>query len=51
MTKRLSSEKFLECFNVIWKRGPMVRYQNPDAWIEFLYTKLPKQEAAENLSS
>jgi hypothetical protein len=47
MTKRLSSEKFLECFNVIWQRGPIVRYQNPDAWIEFLY-KVSKRSAADN---
>ena len=51
MTKRLSSEKFLECFNAIWRGGPTVRYQNPDAWIEFLYMKVSKRSTADNLSS
>jgi len=39
MTKHLSSDNFLERFDAIWQKGPAVRYQNPDAWIEFLYRK------------
>jgi hypothetical protein len=48
MAKRLSSDNFLKCFDAIWKRGPIVRYQNPDAWIEFLYMKLSKQSTADD---
>ncbi|MCJ7559144.1 hypothetical protein MUO79_00820 [Candidatus Bathyarchaeota archaeon] len=39
MTKRLSSDKFLECFDAMWQRGPFVKYQNPDAWIKTVYLK------------
>ncbi|HUK84307.1 MAG TPA: hypothetical protein VLU95_00445 [Candidatus Acidoferrum sp.] len=29
---RKSSEEFLKGYNAIWKEGPSVKYQNPDAW-------------------
>jgi hypothetical protein len=37
MTKRLSSKDFFEVIEAIWEEGPMVKYQNPDAWIRALY--------------
>jgi hypothetical protein len=30
--KRLSSEEFLKIYDALWKEGPSVKYQNPDAW-------------------
>jgi hypothetical protein len=33
MNKRLSSKEFLESLEAIWEEGPLVKYQNPDAWI------------------
>ena len=29
--KRLSSDEFLKVFNLLWKKGPTVLYQNPEA--------------------
>ena len=29
--KRLSSTEFLRVFNLLWKKGPSVLYQNPEA--------------------
>ncbi len=29
---RKSSKEFLKGYNAIWKEGPSVKYQNPDAW-------------------
>ena len=30
--KRLSSEEFLKVYDALWKEGPEVKYQTPDAW-------------------
>ena len=30
--KRLSSKEFLNGYEAIWKQGPSVKYQSPDAW-------------------
>jgi len=30
--KRLSSEEFLRVHDALWKDGPKIKYQNPDAW-------------------
>ncbi len=32
LNKRLSHEDFLEFLDVIFEEGPLVKYQNPDAW-------------------
>ena len=29
--KRLSSNEFLKVYNLLWKKGPTVLYQNPEA--------------------
>ena len=29
--KRLSSNEFLKVYDSLWKEGPTVKYQNPDA--------------------
>ena len=31
--QRHSNQDFLETYNLIWKPGPNIRYQNPDGWI------------------
>jgi len=36
MSKRLSRKEFLDCLEAIYEEGPMVKYQNPDAWSRFL---------------
>ena len=33
--KRLSSDEFLKVYDTLWKEGPAVKYQNPDAWRNF----------------
>ena len=33
MSKRLSRKDFLEFLDVILEEGPLVKYQNPDAWV------------------
>jgi len=33
--KRTSSEDFLRAFDAIYKEGPKVKFQNPDAWTKF----------------
>jgi hypothetical protein len=30
--KRLSSEEFLKVYDTLWKEGPPVKYESPDAW-------------------
>ena len=32
MKKRMSQKEFSRFYTVIWRRGPQVRYQNPDSW-------------------
>jgi hypothetical protein len=36
MSKRLSRKEFLEFLEVIFEEGPMLKYQNPDAWVRSL---------------
>jgi hypothetical protein len=31
--KRMSKKEFNRFYSAIWQRGPQVRYQNPDAWL------------------
>ena len=31
----LSSKKFLEGYDALWKEGPSIKYQNPDAWNKY----------------
>jgi len=31
---RMSSQEFLEIYDKMWKQGPIVKYQNPDNWVE-----------------
>lgn len=31
---RMNSQEFLEIYEEMWKKGPIVRYQNPDIWVE-----------------
>ena len=33
--KRLSSEEFLKIYDTLWKQGPELKYQSPDAWRHF----------------
>jgi hypothetical protein len=33
MSKRLSREDFLDSLEIIFEEGPLVKYQNPDAWV------------------
>jgi hypothetical protein len=33
MRKRTPSKEFLEGYDEIWQRGPVVKYTNPDAWL------------------
>ena len=28
----LSSKEFLKGYDAIWKQGPSIKYQNPEAW-------------------
>ena len=30
--ERLSSKEFLKLYDDLWKEGPLVKYQSPDAW-------------------
>ena len=30
--KRLSSEEFQKVYDSLWKEGPAIKYQNPNAW-------------------
>ncbi len=30
--KNLSSKEFLKGYDALWKEGPSIKYQNPDAW-------------------
>jgi hypothetical protein len=30
--KRLSSEEFRKVYDNVWKEGPEIKYQSPDAW-------------------
>jgi len=30
--KRLSSEEFRKVYDNLWKEGPEIKYQSPDAW-------------------
>lgn len=30
--KRLSSKEFLKVYDTLWKEGPSVKFQSPDAW-------------------
>jgi membrane-associated HD superfamily phosphohydrolase len=30
--KRLSSDEFQKVYDTVWKEGPKVKYQSPDAW-------------------
>ena len=32
--KRLSSEEFRKVYDNVWKEGPKIKYQSPDAWIK-----------------
>jgi hypothetical protein len=36
--KRLSSEDFLKIAEALWKGDAKVKYQNPDAWISYLFS-------------
>jgi hypothetical protein len=42
--RRLSSQEFLSIYNSLWKAGPTVKYQNPDAQVRQLQSNkwLPK---------
>ena len=33
--KRLSSDEFFRVYDTLWKEGPTVKYQSPDAWRNF----------------
>jgi hypothetical protein len=35
--KRLSSSEFLSVYDSLWKEGPAVQYQNPDARVRHFY--------------
>ncbi len=35
--KRLSSQEFQSIYNSLWKEGPSVQYQNPDARLRYLH--------------
>jgi hypothetical protein len=37
MSKRLSRKDFLEFLEVLFEEGPLVKYQNPDAWASPLH--------------
>jgi len=30
--ERLSSEEFQKVYDNVWKEGPRIKYQSPDAW-------------------
>jgi hypothetical protein len=30
--ERLSSKEFIKLYDDLWKEGPLVKYQSPDAW-------------------
>jgi hypothetical protein len=30
--KRLSTEEFRKVYDNLWKEGPRIKYQSPDAW-------------------
>jgi hypothetical protein len=30
--KRLSSEEFRKVYDNVWKEGPKIKYQSPEAW-------------------
>lgn len=32
--KKMASREFLEIYDKLWKKGPTVKYQNPDGWVE-----------------
>lgn len=36
MNKRLSSKDFLTLAEALWEGNAKVKYQNPDAWINYL---------------
>jgi len=36
--KRLSSSEFLSVYDSLWKEGPAVQYQNPDARVRHFHT-------------
>jgi hypothetical protein len=37
--KRLSSQEFQSTYDSLWKEGPSVNYQNPDARLRYLRAK------------
>jgi hypothetical protein len=40
MSKRLSSNDFLTIAKALWEGNVKVKYQNPDAWISYLFSNL-----------
>lgn len=44
MVKKFSREQFRRLAEELWREGPEVRYENPDAWINHLLKKMQQEE-------
>jgi hypothetical protein len=32
--EKLTGDEFWQIYDAIWQKGPQIRYQNPDKWID-----------------
>jgi hypothetical protein len=41
MSEKIPRSEFLKSFERLWKKGPFVQYQSPEAWINPKSFRLP----------